>query len=403
VIRNRSIFSVIAFVLLASLPGAALAQDEQPLSPEGQDWSLVASYDETSGEITSVPIGVQPTLLLQDGAASGFAGCNQFSGSYLLDGSSLTFGEEMSVTLALCEGPGQLVENSYLAALGQVGSWAIDGEQLQLYDNLGDLILTFEVPSVLWTRSQVTTLLTTLESLRTELETLRADTDALNVPTLRERIKALEAENKKMGNRLDKLESTPSVEPTAKPDSTLAFNAPEKVLLRGIPTRIANRCSPLRSALPKGTQGAVTCRPNSNVVSSVDYYLLEGSRAAAEFGSVMQTYNVPEASADGSTCMDGTKSQRYTIGNGWQSEGCYRENKTAQLRFVDNATDCTKLKVGAKTLASPAFYIALQGTNNDVARVYDWATRGLDPDAGQLTSIAQHIPSNGAPSPSCPT
>ena len=50
----------------------------------------------------------------------------------------------------------------------------------------------------------------------------------------------------------------------------------------------------------------------------------------------------------------------------------------AQLRFVDNATDCKKLKVGGKTLSSPAFYIALQGTNNDVAQVYDWATRNLD-------------------------
>jgi len=243
----------------------------------------------------------------------------------------------------------------------------------------------------------------TSTELRSEIDALRADTDALNVPRLRERIKALEAENKKLIKRVDALEDGPKVDPTPRPQATTSLSAAEKVLLKGIPARIANYCSPLRSSLPKGTQAAVTCRPNTKVVSSVDYFLLEGERAATQFGSVMSTYNVPETAAGGQSCADGAKSQRYTIGNGWQAEGCFRENKRAQLRFVDNATDCKKLKVGGRTLSSPAFYIALQGANNDVARVYDWATRNLDPGSRQLTSITQYIPSNAAASPSCLT
>ena len=68
---------------------------------------------------------------------------------------------------------------------------------------------------------------------------------------------------------------------------------------------------------------------------------------------------------------------------------------------MDNATECKKLKVGGTTLGSPALLIALQGADNDVARVYDWATRGRIPESGQLTSITQPIPSNAADSPAC--
>ncbi len=399
--RSRLLTTTIASVLCLSLPGAALAQDDLP-SLEGTDWSLVTYYDDEAGEFSTVPFEVSPTLRLEDGTASGFGGCNSFSGGYDVDGSSLAFSDELSVTLASCEGPAQEVEDAYLAGLGQVGSWSTDIGRLELYDNLGDLILAFEVPSITWTPTQLATLLGALEGLQTEIDTLRADTDSLNVPRLRERIKALEKENKSITSRLKELEDSPKVDPTPNPRAnTLSFTNAEKVLLKGIPTRIANRCTPLRSQLPKGTQAAVTCRPNTNVVTSVDYFLLEGSRAVTEFGSVMTNYNVPEVGAGGRSCVDGTKAQALILGNGWQAEGCYRENKTAQLRFVDNATDCKKLRVGGRTLESPAFYMALQGADQNVARVYEWATKGLSGSAGQLTSITQPIPSNAADSPAC--
>ncbi len=398
-INNRLLSSVVAAGMLLTLPGPALAQE--PIELEYTDWSLVSYYDEEAGETAPVPFEVNATLRLEDGTASGSGGCNRFSGFYDLDGSTIEFGEEMSVTLAFCEGPAQDVEDAYLANLGSVGGWAIDGEQLELYDNLGDLALTFELPSIAWTPTQLATLLAALSDLRSEIDTLRTDTDKLNVPTLRQRIKALEAENRKITKSLTQLEDSPKVD-QAPNTQTTSFNASEKVLLEGIPTRISNYCSPLRTALPKGTRAAVTCRPNTKTVSSVDYYLLDGSRAMTEFGSVMSNYNVPDTSAGGQTCADGTKSQSIYLG-GWQAQGCYRENKTAQLRFVDNATDCKKLKVGGKTLGSPAFYVAIQGADNNVAKVYDWATRGLQEGVGQVTSITQPIPSNARASPACAT
>lgn len=400
-IRSRLLSTTIATAVLVSLPGLALAQDEPP-DLEGTDWSLVTYYDETAGEFETVPLEVSPTLRLEDGIATGFGGCNSFNGSYGLDGSALSLSDELSVTLAFCEGPAQEVEDAYLASLGEVGSWSIEAQRLELYDNLGDLVLAFEVPSISWTPTQLATLLSALEGLQTEIDTLRDDTDSLNVPRLRERIKTLEKENESITDRLKSLENEPKVDPAPNAGSSaLSFNAAEKVLLKGIPKRIANRCTPLRSQLPKGTQAAVTCRPNTNVVTSVDYFLLDGSRAITEFGSVMTNYNVPEVGAGGRSCVDGTKSQALILGNGWQAEGCYRENKTAQLRFVDNATDCKRLRVNKRVLDSPALYVALQGADQNVARAYDWATRGLDAGSGQLTSITQDIPSNAAASPAC--
>ena len=404
-IGRRLLTTAIASILLLGLPGLVLAQDDE-LSLEGTEWSLVTYYDEASGELETVPFEVSPSLRLEDGRASGFGGCNSFSGDYDLDGSSLTFGQELSVTLAFCEGPAQEVEDAYLGSLGRIGSWAIDEGRLELYDNLGDMSLAFEVPSIAWTPTQLATLLGTLEGLQTEIDTLRDDTDSLNVPRLRERIKALERENKAITKRLTELEDAPKVDPTPNPRGTSqSFNAAERILLKGIPSRIANRCAPLRSQLPKGTQAAVTCRPNTNVITNVDYFLLEGSRAVTEFGSVMQNYNVPEVGAGGRSCVDGTKSQALLVGNGWQAEGCYRENKTAQLRFVDNATDCRKLRVNGRVLDSPAFYIALQGADQNVAKAYEWATKGLSGNASQLTSITQPIPSDAARivSPACGT
>ncbi len=68
-----------------------------------------------------------------------------------IDGTSLLFSEEMAVTLSLCDEDLQSVEDAYLAALGQVDGWIIDDGALELSDDFGDVILTFEVPDIMLT------------------------------------------------------------------------------------------------------------------------------------------------------------------------------------------------------------------------------------------------------------
>jgi hypothetical protein len=118
---------------------------------------------------------------------------------------------------------------------------------------------------------------------------------------------------------------------------------------------------------------------------------------------VMTQFNVPDVVAADQTCAEGVKSQRRSFGAGWRAEGCYRTNGQAEVRFIDNAAACKKLKVNGKTMPNPAVYIALQGTDNDVAAVYRWATKDLAEGSDQLTSITQPIPSNLGVSPSCPS
>ena len=124
----------------------------------------------------------------------------------------------------------------------------------------------------------------------------------------------------------------------AAPRSGNGFTQAEGILLEGIPTRIASRCVPLRAALPKGAYAAVRCTPDSAAVASVDYHLMDGDDAGRGLRGTMQHVQRAEAVSETETCEFGVKSQRVWIGNGWQSEGCYRTANRAELRFVDNAT-----------------------------------------------------------------
>ena len=137
-------------------------------------------------------------------------GCNEFSGSYELDGSSLTFGEEMSVTLAFCEGPGQLLEDSLPrrpraasaagpSRAGNCSSTTTSGDLILDLRGAQHPVDTDAGGDAAWPRSRPCS--SPRRSSSAEIDTLRADTDALNVPRLRERIKALEAENKKLTKR----------------------------------------------------------------------------------------------------------------------------------------------------------------------------------------------------------
>lgn len=73
-----------------------------------------------------------PTLTLAsaEGRASGFAGCNQFTGSFALSGSRLTFGA-LAMTRMFCDGRMEL-EEWYSRALGDVTNARISEGALEL-------------------------------------------------------------------------------------------------------------------------------------------------------------------------------------------------------------------------------------------------------------------------------
>jgi heat shock protein HslJ len=94
-----------------------------------RDWALAALGD------PPVSIGATshaPTIRLdsKETRASGFAGCNRFSGSYELAGARLSFGPLLSTKMA-CE-HGMDVEQRYLDALGRADSWSVQNGELVL-------------------------------------------------------------------------------------------------------------------------------------------------------------------------------------------------------------------------------------------------------------------------------
>jgi heat shock protein HslJ len=121
---QRSILLALSFALIA----AACGSDGSEM-PTDHAWQLtnIAGPD---GTMTAPAAGTTPTLAFEDDKATGNASCNQYFGSYDLDGSSITFGP-LASTEMFCADPGVMEqESAYLTALQSVDSWAMDDETL---------------------------------------------------------------------------------------------------------------------------------------------------------------------------------------------------------------------------------------------------------------------------------
>ncbi|CAN5784493.1 hypothetical protein BH23CHL8_BH23CHL8_15040 [soil metagenome] len=147
--RIGSLRVVLAVALLAtSLPGPVTAQATFPYDETdlvGVTWTLTSYLGE--GGLLEAPDGVAPTLLLENGDATGSGGCNSFSTTYSID-SELTvwiirFDEEIARTLMHCEGPAQSVEEAYLALLPTIVSWTLVDGNLHLNDASEEPVLVF--------------------------------------------------------------------------------------------------------------------------------------------------------------------------------------------------------------------------------------------------------------------
>jgi heat shock protein HslJ len=90
----------------------------------------------------AIPPGAQPVLVVGNGSVSGFSGCNTYSAGSAVVADQLLL-EPIGTTKIACEPGVQAVEQAYLAALGSVASWRVDGDRLVLSDGGGSPVLTF--------------------------------------------------------------------------------------------------------------------------------------------------------------------------------------------------------------------------------------------------------------------
>jgi heat shock protein HslJ len=145
-----------AMLLLFALGLAACGSDNSSTTPAGTAKSTATTgggpvpLEGTAWVLGTDALGVQgvdeftPTALFSGGTISGNAGCNGYSGSYSVSGGTMMIGNVLGTQMS-CGPVADAVETAYLARLGKVTSFNINGTTLTLSDAAGTALLKFSV------------------------------------------------------------------------------------------------------------------------------------------------------------------------------------------------------------------------------------------------------------------
>jgi heat shock protein HslJ len=144
-------------VLLLALGLAACGSDNSSTTSPGATTKATGTgstgpvpLEGTAWVLGTDALGVQgvdeftPTALFSAGTMSGNAGCNGYSGSYSVTGSTMMIGNVVGTQMS-CGPVADAVETAYLGRLGRVTSFNINGTTLTLSDAAGSVLLTFSV------------------------------------------------------------------------------------------------------------------------------------------------------------------------------------------------------------------------------------------------------------------
>jgi heat shock protein HslJ len=114
----------------STAPATAGAPSASDSGIEGTLWRLT-QYLGPAGTAVPVPQAVSASATFSDGIVSGNAGCNDYTGSYTVDGDKLTIGP-LAVTRKSCGPAETAVETVFLAAMGNVATYTVSGSSLEL-------------------------------------------------------------------------------------------------------------------------------------------------------------------------------------------------------------------------------------------------------------------------------
>jgi len=117
----------------------------EPAPLVGSLWQLSSFVDE-NGSVASVSAGTEITATFDEqGTLAGSAGCNNYTTSYQVSGSQMTVNGPVASTMMMCPDPEGIMaqEANYLAALGLVASYAVEANQLTLFNPEGQAILSY--------------------------------------------------------------------------------------------------------------------------------------------------------------------------------------------------------------------------------------------------------------------
>jgi len=136
---KRAVALTVAGAAGLLLAGAAGAREGTALA--GPMWQLT--------RLTGVSRGVSSVtaMFTSNGKVSGFSGCNQYSGSYTISGSSFKASQPLALTSMACGKAQTLLERVYLKALTSARSYSVRGSKLNLRGRLGLALASFAVQS----------------------------------------------------------------------------------------------------------------------------------------------------------------------------------------------------------------------------------------------------------------
>lgn len=129
-------------LLLASCASATPAAPPSSGDLVGVTWLL----EDLAGE---APVDGSPVTVhfADDGALFGSGGCNRFSGTYEIDGGTLTVGDALPSTMMACADDVMALESAFFTALTSARGFAVEDETLTLNDESGAALGTLAAQS----------------------------------------------------------------------------------------------------------------------------------------------------------------------------------------------------------------------------------------------------------------
>ncbi|MCO6450613.1 MAG: META domain-containing protein [Caldilineales bacterium] len=123
--------------------GSTVETAPQPTYALDSVWWRLVAYVDADGAVVDVPVQVEITARFENGQVAGQAGCNNYFGSYETSGNELTI-QTGGATLMACPDELMAVEQLYLDQLSKVALYAIVGDQLEMGDIDGKLLLRYQ-------------------------------------------------------------------------------------------------------------------------------------------------------------------------------------------------------------------------------------------------------------------
>lgn len=124
------------------MPVATVEPAEAAAGLEGTRW-LLESLAGPDGETVPALPDREVTAEFSDGALTGSGGCNNYFGSYTVDGANLTIGQVGSTMMACMPEAIMQQETQFFANLQSAATYTIVDGQLQIADATGNVVLTF--------------------------------------------------------------------------------------------------------------------------------------------------------------------------------------------------------------------------------------------------------------------